>query len=162
MAGIENKAESYRKMLAFLEDLGADLGSHLGTHLAKVASTSMGEMDQNDLLHYQRVLEATIDNRSDLMDKTALKEELMTVVSERFARGTIADKNREAREFRGRLARIEAKVHKHAASEDQEHCPICGPNPNHEMSKDRPLSETQYDLTDEEKARDKRNRAPDY
>ena len=104
---MENKADVYRKMLAFLEDIGADLGPHLDARIASVQEVDFDTMDRQDLMHYQRVLEATIDNRSaELMDSEALKDELTTVVRERFARGSIGDKTAEAREFRARLASL--------------------------------------------------------
>lgn len=103
---IEDKATNYRRMLAYLGDLGADLGPHPDAHLAKLQAVSFEEMDQSDLLHYQRVLEATIDNKSDLMDSSAMKEELTEVVRERFMRGAVTDKTAEAREFRQRLASL--------------------------------------------------------
>src|SRR3954466_4453986 len=82
---MENKAEIYRKMLAFLDDLGADLGPHSTARIASAPEADFDTMDGMDLLHYQRVLEATIDNRSDdLMDKTSMKNELTEVVRERF------------------------------------------------------------------------------
>lgn len=104
---MDNKAENYRRMLAFLEDLGADLGLHA---IARIASTTEAEFDtmgKEDLMHYQRVLEATIDNRNAaLMDSEALKDELTEVVRERFARGGVANKAVEAKEFRARLASL--------------------------------------------------------
>lgn len=154
---MDNKSDNYRKMLAYLGNLGADLGPHATAKLASSEAGTLIDMDSQDLMHYQRVLEATIDNRDEtLMDKEAMRDDLTEVVRERFQRGLVKDKTAEAREFRGRVGSLE---HKHAANEE---CPICGPNPNHTMSPDRPLSETQYDLTDEEKARDKRNKPPDY
>lgn len=102
----QNKSETYRKMLAYLEDLGADVGSHAEAGISRMAS-SFVEMDPINLIHYQRVLEATIDNRDDsLMDKESMKEELTEVVRERFARGSVEDKTTEAKEFRARLASL--------------------------------------------------------
>jgi hypothetical protein len=101
----ENKAATYRKMLAYLSDLGADLAGHDRAALARTGSVTIDEMDTTDLLHYQRVLEATIDNRSDgLMDTGAMKIELAAIVRERIARGGVEDKVSEAREFRSRVA----------------------------------------------------------
>lgn len=102
---MENKADTYRRMLAYLEDHGADLGSHLSARLASASQVTITEMDNRDLMHYQRVLEATIDNRDEtLMDKEAMRDELVEVVRERFQRGTVDDKTTEAKEFRARLA----------------------------------------------------------
>lgn len=102
---MENKAETYRKMLAYLGDRGADLGPHASARLASAQSATITEMDNRDLMHYQRVLEATIDSRDEaLMDKEAMRDELVEVVRERFQRGTVEDKTTEAREFRARLA----------------------------------------------------------
>lgn len=104
---MDNKAENYRRMLAYLDDKGADLGPHATARIASVPSASMADMDNRDLMHYQRVLEATIDNRNDvLMDKEAMREELVEVVRERFQRGAVDDKSTEAREFRARLASL--------------------------------------------------------
>lgn len=100
----ENKSLNYQKMLAYLGELGADLGEHAMIRLARASDATFGAMDRTDLLHYQRVLEATIDNRNDLMDREALKAELTDVVRERFIRGAVSDKAAEAREFRTRLA----------------------------------------------------------
>lgn len=69
-------------------------------------AADFGEMDSTDLLHYQRVLEATIDNRNDLMDPEAMKQDLTEVVRERFARHAIEDKTAEAKEFRERIASL--------------------------------------------------------
>lgn len=94
-------------MIAYLEDRGANLGPHLSARIASVPDADFDSMDRQDLMHYQRVLEATIDNRDgDLMDSEALKDELTSVVRERFARGGIGDKTAEAREFRNRLASL--------------------------------------------------------
>jgi hypothetical protein len=104
---MDNKADIYRKMLAFLSDQGADLGPHATARIASVQEANLTDMDNQDLIHYQRVLEATIDNRIDIvMDKEAMKDELTEVVRERFQRGTVADKTTEAREFRSRLASL--------------------------------------------------------
>ena len=104
---MENKAETYRKMLAYLEDLGADLGNHSTARLAFVREVGFEAMDKQDLMHYQRVLEATIDNRNPaLMDSEALKNELTEVMRERFARGGVGNKTAEAREFRARLTSL--------------------------------------------------------
>ena len=104
---MDNKADNYRKMLAFLSDQGADLGPHATARIASVQDANLANMDNQDLMHYQRVLEATIDGRDDaLMDKEAMKDELTEVVRERFQRGTVVDKTAEAREFRSRLASL--------------------------------------------------------
>lgn len=104
---MENKAETYRRMLAYLEDLGADLGDHANARLASAQSMDFAGMDKQDLIHYQRVLEATIDNRNaELMDSEALRDELTMVVRERFARGGVADKTAEAQKFRTRIATL--------------------------------------------------------
>lgn len=103
---MENKAALYQKMLSYLTDLGADLGEHSTAHIARAQTVGFDEMDTTDLLHYQRVLEATIDNRNDLMDPEAMKEDLTTVVRERFARGSVIDKTAEAKEYRLRLASL--------------------------------------------------------
>lgn len=99
---MENRSEQYSKMLAYLDDLGADVGSHATVRIA----SSMEDMDAQDLLHYQRVLEATIDNRHELMDREAMKDDLTAIVRERFARGGLGDKAYEASRFRARLASL--------------------------------------------------------
>lgn len=112
---MQNKAENYRRMLAYLENLGADLGPHTSTRLASVDDADFMSMDRQDILHYQRILEATIDNRDgDLMDGEALKDELTEVMRERFAKGGVIDKTAEARGFRARLAGLgtERKAHR--------------------------------------------------
>lgn len=101
---MENRTEQYLKMLAFLDDMGADVGIHA---TARIAS-SIEDMDAQDLLHYQRVLEATIDNRHELMDREAMKDDLTEVIRERFARGGVRDKTSEASRFRARLASLDA------------------------------------------------------
>jgi hypothetical protein len=104
---MENKAETYRKMLAYLEALGADLEPHSSARLASASEATMADLDNRDLLHYQRVLEATIDHHDgELMDKEAMRDELTEVVRERFQRGTVEDKVAEAKEFRARLASL--------------------------------------------------------
>lgn len=103
----DDKSIQYRKMLAYLESLGADLVGHDQVFLTKAANISFSEMNPDSLLHYQRVLEATIDNRDDqLMDREAMKEDLVEVVRERFHRGAVKDKTTEAKEFRTRLASL--------------------------------------------------------
>lgn len=112
---MESRADSYRKMLAYLEDLGADLGPHSSARLASAHEAEFDTMDKGDLMHYQRVLEATIDNRNEeLMDAEFLKDELTRVVRERFAKGGIADKTAEAKEFRARLTSLEIQEGKGA------------------------------------------------
>lgn len=102
-----NKAETYRKMLAYLSDQGADLGPHATARLASVPEAEIEDMDSRDLMHYQRVLEATIDHRNDLvMDKEAMRDELAEVVRERFERGYVNDKLKEAAQYRQRFASL--------------------------------------------------------
>ena len=107
---MENKAETYRKMLAYLEDAGAnldDLAPHKEAKIASATDASFEDMNRQDLRHYQSLLEATIDNRNAaLMDSDILKDELTEVVRERFAKGGIKDKTAEARSFRNRLASL--------------------------------------------------------
>ena len=103
---MENRADNFRKMLAFLSDRGADLGPHATARIASVQDADLSDMNNQDLMHYQRVLEATIDNRNALMDKESMKDELTEIVRERFRRGLVADKTSEAREFRSRLASL--------------------------------------------------------
>lgn len=104
---MDNKAVLYRTMVAYLTDLGADLVGHDQAALAHATTASIPEMDRKDLLHYQRVLEATIDMPDERMDKEAMKMELTQVVRERFLRGAVADKISEARDFRARLAGLD-------------------------------------------------------
>lgn len=103
---MQNKADRYRTMLVYLSDLGADVSGHDDAPLTRTASAELDDMGPNDLMHYQRVLEATIDNRSPLMDKMALREEYSEVVRERLFRGDVEDKVEQAREFRSRVASL--------------------------------------------------------
>lgn len=104
---MENKAELYRKMLAYLEDRGADLRGHASARLASVEDADFPTMDARDLLHYQRVLEATIDNRdASLMHGESMRAELTEVVRERIDRGLVEEKGQETRQFRARVASL--------------------------------------------------------
>lgn len=103
---LDNKAEVYRKMLGYLETLGADLTTHSTARLAGRYVASFTDMSETDLMHYQRVLEATADYRHRLMSEAALQEELGQVVSERVTRGYVEDQSEELRELRQRLASL--------------------------------------------------------
>lgn len=109
----QDKAANYRVMLAYLSDLGADLAGHEEATLALERASSLVEMDTRDLLHYQTVLEATIDNRNELMSVAAMKEELTEVVRERLARGAVRARASETRSFRARIAHMEQTRYTH-------------------------------------------------
>lgn len=93
-------------MINFLSSQGAELGSHSNVRLAEADFNDLSEID---LLHYQRVLEAVVDNPHPLMSHGALKEELATVVQERIARGYVDDTTSEVKAFRRRIALLEVQ-----------------------------------------------------
>jgi len=71
-----NNAETYRKMLNYLTARGFDVGSHSNARVASMSYTSLEELDRVDLQHYEVILEATLENSNEYMDKMAMVAEL--------------------------------------------------------------------------------------
>lgn len=106
MTSSHNRAELYRRMLAYLRELGADLSGHVSASLAKMGSASLESMSNIDLAHYQTVLEAVVDHPHPLMSRSLLADELTSIVRERLARGSVDDVILEVRAFQRRMAKL--------------------------------------------------------
>lgn len=74
----------YRTMVAFLAKRGADV-EHLPEH---ISSDDPEEMTDLELVQYQRVLEATIDEQHPSMDRVAMRTVYVRLLNEIDARDT--------------------------------------------------------------------------